>query len=610
LLYIYFLNQNGMKLINVLLLSCSLFFGHQALAFSLRKADKSTVSSYSTDTIHIKKFVDTALILAYTNSNLATFYAYRALHLSEKVKYENGVGQARYCLGNLELIRGNFDKAVAQFSMSAKIFQELNDSHRAPKSLSALAVVYIRQWKLSEALKNLFLSLNLEEKNKDINGAAGCLLNIGVVFFKMGDFEKAKYYFRQSLEIYIKLKDSQRINVAITNLGSVFGEQGKTDSALYYYQKTLDYFEKSKTNKFAQVHILVEMSVMYQKKSEYTKSFEVLEKALSICKTMEMRENYAKTITEMAKTYYATGQDDKALEFAKKALEITRNDNLLSTRGDICNVLYNINKKRGKTDLALQTLEELKVVRDSLQKANNVEEMEKMDSKYLTEKLQQKELILQQQSDLYETRRIQFYLILSIIILSLGFLSIMFFVKQQAARRKTKILEQETEINKQKVIIHQQETALYEAELNKQKNEILAISTLQGKTNEALLQIINEIRQLAFQELKNKPVSDTLYKMAGNIEKLSTTDSWSDFRKWFTDIHPHFYENLNKICPSLTSNDLKLASLLRMNLSSKEIASLTLRSLDSIHIAKHRLRKKLGLEDDNKLISFLLSVPS
>jgi DNA-binding CsgD family transcriptional regulator len=115
---------------------------------------------------------------------------------------------------------------------------------------------------------------------------------------------------------------------------------------------------------------------------------------------------------------------------------------------------------------------------------------------------------------------------------------------------------------------------------------------------------------MAFQEIKNKAVSDSLYHLAGNIEKLSLSDSWSDFRKWFTDIHPRFYENMNKICPSLTSNDLKLASLLRMNLSSKEIATLTFRSLDSIHIARYRLRKKLGIEDDNHLVNFLFSVPS
>ena len=98
--------------------------------------------------------------------------------------------------------------------------------------------------------------------------------------------------------------------------------------------------------------------------------------------------------------------------------------------------------------------------------------------------------------------------------------------------------------------------------------------------------------------------------MAGNIEKHLLSNSWSGFRKWFTDIHPRFYENLNKICPSLTANDLKLASMLRMNLSSKEIASLTLRSLDSIHIARYRLRKKLDVEDDSHLVNFLFSVPS
>jgi DNA-binding CsgD family transcriptional regulator len=47
-----------------------------------------------------------------------------------------------------------------------------------------------------------------------------------------------------------------------------------------------------------------------------------------------------------------------------------------------------------------------------------------------------------------------------------------------------------------------------------------------------------------------------------------------------------------------------------MNLSSKEIATLTFRSLDSIHIARYRLRKKLGIEDDNHLVNFLFSVPS
>jgi tetratricopeptide (TPR) repeat protein len=582
----------------------------QAFSLSLRKKDNTNPASYRSDTAHIIALTDSGFYLARSNPNLATFYSLRALRLAEKINYQKGIGSARYSLGNLELMKGNYDKALFQFNQAFKIFSKMNDERRMAKSKGAVAVAYNAQGKYSESLKYLFEVLRMAEKAKDQEEIATNMLNIGVCFFRMSDFVKAKYYFRQALPLFNQKKSPSSINALLSNLAGVFASENNYDSALYYYKKVLDYFEKKKPNKYAQVHVLVEMSKVYQLLKEYDKSFDAMKKALPVCEANGFIALKAKCLTELANSYCFTGQYDNAILFANKALEITRRDKYLELEASNFEALYTSYKKKNQTDLALLNLEELKIIKDSLQASNNLEELQKMDSKYLTEKLQQKELILQQQRDLYETRRIQFYLILSLIILGLGFLSILFFVKQQAARRKSKILEQETEINKQKVIIHQQETALYEAELNKQKNEILAISTLQGKTNETLLQIINDIRQLAFQELKNKPVSDALYKMAGSIEKLSTADSWSDFRKWFTDIHPQFYENLNKICPSLTSNDLKLASLLRMNLSSKEVASLSLRSLDSIHIAKHRLRKKLGLEDENTLISFLFSVPS
>jgi|GEM_PF-4644639 tetratricopeptide (TPR) repeat protein len=595
---------------NIFFLSLIIAIGFNVSGIPVEKIEKNRPSGYRNDTAHILALIDSGFNLANTNTNLSAFYSLRALQLSDKINYQRGIGSARFTLGNLELVRGNYEKALVQFTMSAKIFRELNDTKKTPRILNALACVYLRQYKYTEALKNLFQALNMEERNKNFEAAAGNLLNIGATFLRMEDFERAKYYFRQALLVLIQLKNYSRINMALSNIGGVFLGQGCSDSALFYYKKAINYFEKTKSNRFAQVHILVEMSILYQAKKEFEKSFESLNKALAICKTMEMRENYVKCLTEMARTYLATGQNDKAIHYANEALSITKKEKLLQLSAMNYLVLYTIYKKQNRTKLALQNLEELNIVKDSLQKTNNLELLEKMDSKYLTEKLQRKELFLKQQSDLYKTRQIQFYLILSLVFLFLVFISIMFFVKQQAAHRKTKILEQETEINKQKAIIHQQETALYEAELNKQKNEILAISTLQGKTNEALLQIINELRQMAFQEIKNKAVSDSLYHLAGNIEKLSLSDSWSDFRKWFTDIHPRFYENMNKICPSLTSNDLKLASLLRMNLSSKEIATLTFRSLDSIHIARYRLRKKLGIEDDNHLVNFLFSVPS
>lgn len=586
------------------------FIGSESYSNSLNKTIINQTVNYKNDTSHIMSLIDSGFYLANNNTNHSAFYSLRALHLSEKINYKRGIGSARFSLGNLELVRGNYEKALLQFTMSAKIFRELNDNRKIPKILNALACVYLRQYRYKDALKILFIALSMEERNKNISAAGGNMVNIGTVFFKLQDYERAKYYFRKALQIFIQLKDYSRINISLSNIGSVFIGQKEADSALTYYQMALDYFENTKTNKYAQVHILVEMSSLYQAKKDYEKSFKVLNRGLSICKTMEMRENFAKCLTEMAQTYLKVGQNDKAVQYAQEALKITENEKLLLLSSTNREVLYKIYREQHRTNLALQNLEEINTIKDSLQKKNTLELLEKMDSKYLTEKLQQKEVFLKQQSDLYRTNQIQFYLVLFIVVLILCIISILFLIKHQASRRKTKILEQETQINKQKGIIHLQEKAIFESELARQKNEILAISTLQGTTNEHLLKIINDLRQMALNEINNKKISDSLYKMAADIEKLSLSDSWSDFRKWFTDIHPKFYENLNNICPSLTSNDLKIASMLRMNLSSKEIASLTFRSLDSIHIARYRLRKKLGIGDDNNLVTFLFSVPS
>lgn len=48
--------------------------------------------------------------------------------------------------------------------------------------------------------------------------------------------------------------------------------------------------------------------------------------------------------------------------------------------------------------------------------------------------------------------------------------------------------------------------------------------------------------------------------------------------------------------PTLTAYDLRLCTYLKSNLSTKEIATLLNITPDSVKKAKHRLRKKLGMD--------------
>ena len=55
----------------------------------------------------------------------------------------------------------------------------------------------------------------------------------------------------------------------------------------------------------------------------------------------------------------------------------------------------------------------------------------------------------------------------------------------------------------------------------------------------------------------------------------------------------------------LSPEEIKLCHFLRMNMSSKEIASITHKEMHSIDIARYRLRKKLSLEREVKFNEFL-----
>lgn len=59
-----------------------------------------------------------------------------------------------------------------------------------------------------------------------------------------------------------------------------------------------------------------------------------------------------------------------------------------------------------------------------------------------------------------------------------------------------------------------------------------------------------------------------------------------------------FQHQLKHRHPRLTAYDLRLCTYLKSNLSTKEIATLLNITPDSVKKAKHRLRKKLGMDSN------------
>jgi DNA-binding CsgD family transcriptional regulator len=76
---------------------------------------------------------------------------------------------------------------------------------------------------------------------------------------------------------------------------------------------------------------------------------------------------------------------------------------------------------------------------------------------------------------------------------------------------------------------------------------------------------------------------------------------WEEFEKSFIEIHEEFYKNLSSKYPSLSNSELRLAALIHLGLSSKQIADLLSNTPESVDVARSRLRSKMNLDPNSSL---------
>jgi len=88
--------------------------------------------------------------------------------------------------------------------------------------------------------------------------------------------------------------------------------------------------------------------------------------------------------------------------------------------------------------------------------------------------------------------------------------------------------------------------------------------------------------------------------------ELNSAQEWEQFAVHFDSIHSNYLKKLKDFRPDISTSELKLAAYLRLNLSTKEIAQLMNISVRGVETSRYRLRKKLGLTNDEaNLANFL-----
>ena len=141
-----------------------------------------------------------------------------------------------------------------------------------------------------------------------------------------------------------------------------------------------------------------------------------------------------------------------------------------------------------------------------------------------------------------------------------------------------------------------------ETKVNAKNSKLMFSAVQMAHKNEILTKIKNELR--VFKKEPNPKLLNQLQLMLNH--ELENEDYWEEFNLYFNQVDQNFIQALLKKHPQLTKNDLRMCTLMRINLSTKEIASLLNVSVRGVEQGRYRLKKRLGLKKEEDLMKYVI----
>ncbi len=201
-------------------------------------------------------------------------------------------------------------------------------------------------------------------------------------------------------------------------------------------------------------------------------------------------------------------------------------------------------------------------------------------------------------------------ILLAVIVLSL----ILIVFRQQKLRWKTtnELLVQQNQNYIVRQSLHEMEVKTIQlqkdelnARLENKRKEFIDIALNLSEQRTFLEQILDEIDRIT--KASDRTEAELLFRqLSARIrQRMSFTTEKENFYSQIEQVHKDFQMKLTAGFPHLTLQEKHLAMLIRLNLSTKEIATLLNISPKSVEVARYRLKKKLNLQQDDNLAQFI-----
>jgi hypothetical protein len=523
----------------------------------------TTIPLQAQDSKQAQTLLEQAQKALFSNPKQASYYAAQAAALFPEDEPNETRAQAMILYCQAEQLLGNFDLSIKNLYDTQRYINPANKRQTA-QLYSLMGRVYSKLGDYNKGIELNDKATSIFKSLGDSASVAGCYNERGVMHYLLDEFLVAERFLQRALTINRAQRNLKEI---ATNLNNLCLYQGDTEKKLSFIQE-----------------------------------------AIAINKNLDAQWSLGENYNNMGKQYYFGEQYSKALEALQKAYEYAHNIGAKELICDYYEYSSWVYAAIGDYDQAYKRLSQMYALSKELQSSNKLRNIEQeisykryQDQKYATE--------MQEQTYKIELLKRNLWLLGSILVLGLAFS--IFLYKWYKRRKGLQLIEAryQLELSQREISelkLHQQELELQNVQsaLDNSQQEVTSFAVFLRSRNELLGKIREMIKE--GYRMDNQALVPHLKKVNAFISQYQSGDKTNNTLLLnIEEKNKEFIEKLTKKHPNLTQGEKYLATMLRVNLSTKEISMISGNSPKTINMNRYRLRKALNLPTEKDLVEYL-----
>lgn len=459
---------------------------------------------------------------SYQLPNRTIELGFRAVEIARSLKDTSKLGFLLLNIANNMRLTGQYDSSMQILKEVEVIEKTFKDPRLKTMMLIGIGQLYYTWSDNKKSMEYCLEALAIADNNHDTLNLIQALNTMAVIHYNQGAIDKALGEFEICLRYSRARKDTTNTVTLYNNLGAIYKEKEKCEKALIYFAKAME------MGTYNLAKPLINSGQCFIKLGQYDKAEEMLNAALSV-KMQEEPLNKVMLYGTLGELYRAKGQFGKSLKMLDKGMEYAEQLGFMNSVMDIHHGFSQTYEEMGNYKEAFYHQQEFRAIQDSVYEKSHNELIAEMEGKYESARKQSRIDQLRRETqiadhNLEKEKSKKNYLILGLILISVGLLVIFYFYYQK--RKLNLALEQ------QKYLVEEQNSMLQTS--IGEKNTLLKEVHHRVKNN---LQIISSLMSLQSINIQDNPeVLKALNDARARIESMSL-------------IHQHLYmsDNLKEI---------------------------------------------------------------